>query len=495
MLDRAPPLALTFDDVLLVPRHSTVLPREVDVAARLTDELRLQIPLLSAAMDTVTEAETAVAMAREGGMGIIHKNMSPAAQAAQVRRVKRAVTGTVTEPVTVSPDLSLSDARRLMRQHDISGLPVVVEGRAVGIITNRDLRFERRLDRPVREVMSERLITVPPNTGLERAKDLLQEHKIEKLLVVDDAGRLCGLITIKDIESLDRFPSSAKDSGGRLVCGAAVGVGADSEERVAMLVEAGVDLLVVDTAHGHSQGVLDAASAVKKRYSDVTLVLGNVATAEGTRACIDAGADVVKVGIGPGSICTTRVVAGVGVPQLTAIADCAEAAHASGVAIIADGGIKFSGDISKAIAAGADCCMIGSLFAGTRETPGEVVLFQGRRYKSYRGMGSIEAMRSGSSDRYFQDEPEGAVAGDPLADTRKLVPEGIVGRVPYRGPISEVIYQLVGGLRASMGYVGCGSIPQMQEEARFVRITNAGLSESHVHDVIVTQEAPNYRAR
>lgn len=492
MLEREPPLALTFDDVLLVPRHSTVLPRDVDVSTRLSNRLHLQIPLLSAAMDTVTEAATAIAMAREGGIGIIHKNMSPAAQASHVRQVKRAVTGMVTEPVTVSPELPLYEARRLMREHDISGLPVVVEGRAVGILTNRDLRFERNLERRVREVMSEKLVTVPPNTGLEQAKDLLQEHKIEKLLVVDDEGRLRGLITIKDIESIDRFPRSAKDPEGRLICGAAVGVGGDRDERVAALVEAGVDLLVIDTAHGHSQGVLDAAAAVRARYSDVTLVVGNVATAEGTRACIDAGADVVKVGIGPGSICTTRVVAGVGVPQLTAISECAREARKAGVSIIADGGIKFSGDIAKAIAAGADACMAGSLFAGTHETPGDVVLYQGRRYKSYRGMGSIEAMRSGSSDRYFQDEPD---SGDPEADTRKLVPEGIVGRVPYRGVISEVIYQLVGGLRASMGYCGCANVADMQEHARFVRITNAGLSESHVHDVIVTQEAPNYRAR
>ncbi len=491
MLEREPPLALTFDDVLLVPGHSEVLPRQVDVSTKL-GPIRLNIPLLSAAMDTVTESATAVAMAREGGLGILHKNMSPQRQAAEVRRVKRAVTGTVTDPVTVSPDLPLSDARRLMLRHDISGLPVVVEGRAVGIITNRDLRFERNLDLPVREVMSERLVTVPPGTGLERAKDLLQEHKIEKLLVVDEEGRLKGLITIKDIESLDRFPHAVKDAQGRLLCGAAVGVGGDRQERVAELVEAGVDLVVVDTAHGHSKGVLEAAAQVKRDHPDIALVVGNVATADGTRACVDAGADVVKVGIGPGSICTTRVVAGVGVPQLTAIAECAEAAHAQGVAIIADGGIKFSGDIAKAVAAGADSCMIGSLFAGTREAPGEVVLFQGRRYKSYRGMGSIEAMKAGSSDRYFQDRDE---TGDPEADTRKLVPEGIVGRVPYRGPLGEVVYQMVGGLRAAMGYTGSATVRDMQERARFVRITNAGLSESHVHDVIVTEEAPNYRAR
>ncbi|MBX2801379.1 MAG: IMP dehydrogenase [Myxococcales bacterium] len=498
MLDRDPPLALTFDDVLLVPGHSNVLPRDVDVSIELARGLSLRIPLVSAAMDTVTEASTAIAMAREGGLGILHKNLSPQRQANEVRKVKRAVTGTVLDPVTVSPDLPLGDARRLMRKHAISGVPVVVEGRAVGILTNRDLRFERNLERPVREVMSHDLVTVPPGTGLERAKDLMQEHKIEKLLVVDDEGQLCGLITIKDIESVDRYPLSVKDGQGRLICGAAVGVGSDHEARVAALVEAGVDVLVVDTAHGHSQGVLDAARAVKRAHPDIPLVVGNVATAEATEACIDAGADVVKVGIGPGSICTTRVVAGVGVPQLTAISECAAAAHARGVRVIADGGIKFSGDIAKAVAAGADVCMIGSLFAGTREAPGDVVLFQGRRYKSYRGMGSIEAMRDGSADRYFQDDAADA-AGQPLQelglDSRKLVPEGIVGRVPYRGPLHEVIYQMVGGLRASMGYTGSASIQQMQERARFVRITNAGLNESHVHDVIVTQEAPNYRAR
>ncbi len=490
MFERDIPLALTFDDVLLVPRYSDTLPRDVDVSTRL-GPLALNVPLLSAAMDTVTEAPTAIAMARAGGVGILHKNLSPARHAEEVRKVKRAVTGTVRNPVTIPPDIPLTRALALMREHRISGLPVVVDGKAVGILTNRDIRFERNLERPVHEVMSRELVTVPPGTGLERAKDLLQEHKIEKLLVVDDDGQLCGLITIKDIESIDRFPLSVKDDAGRLRCGAAVGVGADSVERVAALVEAGVDLLVVDTAHGHSAGVLQAAERIKAQHGDVALVLGNVATAEGTRACIDAGADVVKVGIGPGSICTTRVVAGVGVPQLTAIAECAEAAHAHGVQIIADGGIKYSGDIAKAIAAGADACMVGSLFAGTQEAPGDVVLYQGRRYKSYRGMGSIEAMKAGSSDRYFQDD----AAGDPEAETRKLVPEGIVGRVPFRGGLSDMIYQLVGGLRASMGYTGCPSIREMHENARFVRITNAGLRESHVHDVIVTQEAPNYPTR
>jgi len=489
MLQRDVPLALTFDDVLLVPAHSTVLPRDVDVSARLTDSLRLRIPMVSAAMDTVTESGTAIAMARAGGLGIVHKNMSPSHQADEVRRVKRAVTGMIEDPITVSPDVPLREARRLMQEHDISGVPVTVEGRAVGILTNRDLRFERKLGRPVREVMNTALITVPPGTGLERAKDLLQEHKIEKLLVVDDVGNLRGLITIKDIESVDRYPDAVKDCHGRLVCGGALGVGSDLDVRVAALVDAGVDVVVIDTAHGHSEGVLAAARRVRADWPDLRIIVGNVATPEATEAAIEAGADVVKVGIGPGSICTTRVVAGVGVPQLTAIAECAEAAHRRGVAVVADGGIKFSGDVAKAIAAGADVAMIGSLFAGTREAPGEVVLLQGRRYKTYRGMGSIEAMRSGSSDRYFQDDDQ----GDPLADARKLVPEGIVGRVPYRGPIGDVLYQLVGGLRAAMGYTGCATIPVMQEHARFVRITNAGLRESHVHDVIVTEEAPNYQ--
>ncbi|MEQ1570368.1 MAG: IMP dehydrogenase [Myxococcota bacterium] len=487
MLDDAVPLALTFDDVLLVPRHSTVLPREVDVSTRL-GALHLQMPLLSAAMDTVTESGTAIALARAGGLGIVHKNLSPVRQAEEVRKVKKAVTGIIVDPVTVSPDATLGQARRVMRENGISGVPVVVGGRAVGILTNRDLRFERHLDRPVHEVMIRDLVTVAPGTGLEQAKDLMQEHKIEKLLVVDGEGQLRGLITIKDIENNDRYPNAQRDPRGRLVCGAALGVGGDRDDRVAALVEAGVDLVVVDTAHGHSQGVLDACRAVKARYPALMVVLGNVATGEATRAAIDHGADVVKVGIGPGSICTTRVVAGVGVPQLTAIAECAKVARAHGTSLIADGGIKYSGDVAKAIAAGADAVMLGSMFAGTAETPGEVVLYQGRQYKSYRGMGSIEAMKAGSSDRYFQDD-----AGDPEADTRKLVPEGIVGRVPYRGPIGDVLYQLVGGLRASMGYCGCRTIPEMQRDTRFVRITNAGLRESHVHDVIVTSEAPNYR--
>ncbi len=489
MLQDVVPLALTFDDVLLVPRHSRVLPRDVDVSTTLAPGVLLRVPILAAAMDTVTEAAAAIAIARQGGLGVLHKNMSIVDQADMVRQVKRAVTGTIAHPITIAPDASLGLARRIMRDRDISGLPVVLEGKVVGILTNRDLRFVKALDVPVRDVMSRDLVTVPPGTGLERAKELMQQHKIEKLLVVDAAGALCGLITIKDVEAHGRYPNSALDAHGRLLCAAAVGVGADRVERAAALVEAGVDVIAIDTAHGHSEGVLESARALRLAYPGVKLIVGNVATAEATAACLDAGADIVKVGIGPGSICTTRVVAGVGVPQITAVAECARVAHARGATIIADGGVKFSGDLAKAIAAGADAVMVGSLFAGTDETPGEVVLLQGRRYKAYRGMGSIEAMRAGSSDRYFQDDK-----GDPEADTRKLVPEGIVGRVPYKGPLGDVVYQLVGGLRASMGYCGCATIREMHTDAQFVRMTAAGLRESHVHDVIITEEAPNYRA-
>ncbi|MEZ4234849.1 MAG: IMP dehydrogenase [Myxococcota bacterium] len=482
------PLALTFDDVLLVPRHSTVLPRDVDVSTRLCEGLRLQMPILSSAMDTVTESGTAIALARAGGLGILHKNLTIEGQAEEVRKVKKAVTGIIRDPITIGPSASIGAARRLMKQHRISGVPVVVEGRAVGILTNRDLRFERHLDRAVQEVMSTALVTVLLGTDLEARQGPHAGEQDREAPGGRPGGTLRGLITIKDLESIDRYPKAQRDRTGRLVCGAAVGVGGDRRERMAALVEAGADVVVIDTAHGHSQGVLEAAAEVRASFPDVKLIVGNVATPEATLACIEAGADVVKVGIGPGSICTTRVVAGVGVPQLTAIATCAEVAHAHNVGVIADGGIKYSGDVAKAIAAGADACMIGSLLAGTEEAPGDVVLYQGRQYKSYRGMGSIEAMRAGSSDRYFQDD-----AGDPEADTRKLVPEGIVGRVPYRGPVGDVLYQLVGGLRASMGYCGCRTIEEMQRDSRFVRITNAGLRESHVHDVIVTQEAPNYR--
>ena len=483
------PLALTFDDVLLVPGHSTILPRDADVSTNLTRTLRLNVPILSAAMDTVTQAEMAIGLARLGGLGILHKNMSVASQAGEVRRVKKAMTGVITDPVTVGPDVPLRHARALMREHGINGLPIVQGDRAVGILTNRDLRYERNLEQPVRAAMtSEGLVTCAPGTTLDAARDLMQEHRVEKLLVVDEGGRLRGLITFKDVEATIRHPLAVRDERGRLRCGAAVGVGGDRDERVAALVEAGVDVIVIDTAHGHSEGVLRAARAVRAAFPNLQLIVGNVATYDATRACIDAGADAVKVGIGPGSICTTRVVAGVGVPQLTAISECSRAASASGVPVIADGGIKFSGDVAKAVAAGADVVMAGSLFAGSEEAPGEVVLYQGRQYKSYRGMGSVEAMKAGSSDRYFQDE-----AGDPEAETRKLVPEGIVGRVPYKGPVAETVHQLIGGLRAAMGYTGCASIAEMKQNARFVRMTAAGLRESHVHDVIITKEAPNYR--
>jgi len=480
------PLALTFEDVLLVPAHSTVLPDEVDVSTHLMDGFPMHTPLISAAMDTVTEARMAIAMARDGGLGIIHKNMSIADQAAQVAKVKKAMTGMVSDPVTLRPEQTLHEARALMVQHHISGLPVVAGSTLVGIITDRDLRFERNLDQRVVAVMTpqDRLVTCKPGTGLEAAKDLMQAHKIEKLLVVDDGGQLRGLITFKDLQGASQHPKATRDDNGQLRCGAAIGTGGDRIERATALIEAGVDVLVVDTAHGHSQGVLDAAADIKARFPAVRMIVGNVATPEATIACIEAGADVVKVGIGPGSICTTRIVAGVGVPQLTAIAECARVAHERGVRIIADGGIKYSGDVAKAIAAGADTVMIGSMFAGSDEAPGEMVLYQGRTYKSYRGMGSVEAMRKGSSDRYFQDAKSG---------TRKLVPEGISGRVPYRGPIGDTVYQLVGGLRSSMGYTGCGTIAEMQDKARFVRITSAGLRESHVHDVVITRESPNYR--
>ena len=486
MLEDKPRLALTFDDVLLQPAASSVLPHEVDVSTRFTPKIRLNVPLVSSAMDTVTEGRAAIAMARNGGIGVIHKNLSIAGQAAEVTRVKKAVTGIIADPVTMHPDQSIREAVQVMKAQRISGLPIVIDGGAVGILTNRDLRFEQRLDRPIREVMTaEGLVTVPPGTTLERAKVLMQEHKIEKLLVVDQQGRLAGLITIKDIENAERYPLATTDERGRLRCAAAVGPG--QSDRIHALVEAGADAIVIDTAHGHSQGVLTAAAAARAEFPELELIVGNIATAEAAEACIKAGASAIKVGIGPGSICTTRVVAGVGVPQLSAIADCAQVAQKAGVPLIADGGIKFSGDVAKAIAAGGDSVMIGSMLAGTDESPGEVILLGGRRYKTYRGMGSIEAMKAGSSDRYFQD------VGDPEAETRKLVPEGIVGRVPYKGQISEVLYQLVGGLRAAMGYTGSADIEAMKSGARFVRMTSLGLKESHVHDVIITEESPNYR--
>jgi len=473
----------TFDDVLLVPAYSEVLPAEVDVKTRLTNKIPLRIPLLSAAMDSVTEGRTAIAMARAGGIGVLHKNLSIADQAREVERVKRAESGMITSPVTARPGQSLREALAVMREHDISGVPVVEGDRPVGILTARDIRFEKNLDQPVSALMTKELVTVTPGVSNERAKELLHEHRIEKLLVVED-GKLVGLVTIKDLLQADKNPDANKDEAGRLRVGAAIGPSVDALERASALIAAGVDVLVADTAHGHSRGVLELVRAVKKRHGSVQVIAGNVATAEGTRALIDAGADAVKVGIGPGSICTTRVVAGVGVPQITAISDCAAVADERDVPIIADGGIKYSGEVTKAIAAGASNVMIGSLFAGTDEAPGDMVLFQGRSYKVYRGMGSLGAMRKGSKDRYGQ----GGAADE------KLVPEGIEGRVPYRGSLTSILYQLVGGLRAGMGYTGCRTILELRKKAQFVRITAQGLRESHVHDVIITEEAPNYRS-
>ena len=475
--------ALTFDDVLLVPQYSEVLPKDVDVKSRLTRGIELNTPLLSAAMDSVTEARTAITMAREGGIGIIHKNLPPEHQAREVEKVKRAESGIVLSPVTVKPNESLRNALAIMREHDISGVPVVEGDKPVGILTARDIRFERNLDQPVSALMTKELVTVQPGVSAEQAKQLLHQHRIEKLLVVE-AGKLIGLITIKDILQADRNPQAIKDGKGRLRVGAAVGPGPDREARAAALAAAGVDVIVVDTAHGHSKGVLDAVRATKKEHPHIDLIAGNVATAEATEALIDAGADGVKVGIGPGSICTTRVVAGVGVPQVSAVFECARAAKRRGVPIISDGGVKYSGDVVKAIAAGASSVMMGSLFAGTDEAPGDMVLYQGRSYKMYRGMGSLGAMKKGSKDRYGQ-------AGS--AD-EKLVPEGIEGRVPYRGSLASILYQLVGGLRSGMGYIGASNIAELQERARFVRISSQGLRESHVHDVIITEEAPNYRS-
>jgi IMP dehydrogenase len=473
---------LTFDDVLLLPAYSDVLPAEVDVRTRLTKKLLLNIPLLSAAMDAVTEARAAIAIAREGGIGIVHKNLSIADQAREVEKVKRAESGMIVGPVTVRPSQSLREALGVMREHEISGVPVVEGEHPVGILTARDIRFEKNLDQPVSVLMTRELVTVSPGVSKDEARELLHKHRIEKLLVVE-SGKLVGLITIKDLLQAERNPNAMKDDLGRLRVGAAIGPGPDRAARAAALATAGVDVLIIDTAHGHSRGVLDALRATKREYPNIELVAGNVATAEGTQALIDAGVDAVKVGIGPGSICTTRVVAGVGVPQITAISDCARAADRNNVPIIADGGVKFSGDVTKAIAAGASTVMIGSLFAGTDEAPGDLVLFQGRSYKVYRGMGSIGAMKRGSKDRYGQ----GGAADE------KLVPEGIEGRVPYRGSIASTIYQLIGGLRAGMGYTGCASIQELRTKAKFGRITSQGLRESHVHDVMITEEAPNYR--
>jgi len=482
MLDDKLRECLTFADVLLVPAYSEVLPNQVDVKARLSRRIQLNIPLVSAAMDSVTEGRTAIAMARAGGIGIIHKNLTPQQQAREVERVKRAESGMITAPVTVRPGQSLRDALAVMNEHDISGVPVVENDTPVGILTARDIRFEKNLDQPVSALMTKELVTVPPGVSNERAKELLHAHRIEKLLVVD-SGRLVGLITIKDLLQADRNPDALKDEQGRLRVGAAIGPGPDADERMEALAAASVDVLVVDTAHGHSRGVIETVRKVKRRFPQLDVVAGNVATADAVGALVDAGADAVKVGIGPGSICTTRVVAGVGVPQITAVSDCARVADKHGIPIVADGGIKYSGDVTKALAAGAWSVMIGSLFAGTDEAPGDLVLYQGRSYKVYRGMGSLGAMRKGSKDRYGQ----GGAADE------KLVPEGIEGRVPYRGSLTSILYQLVGGLRSGMGYTGSATVAELRQKARFVRITSQGLRESHVHDVIITEEAPNYR--
>ena len=479
------PVGLTFDDVLLIPAESSVLPRDIDVSTRLTERITLNIPLVSAAMDTVTESKTAIAMAQEGGLGIIHRNLSVWAQAGEVEKVKKFESGMITDPITVAPDQKISEAQEIMNKYRISGLPVTKNGKLVGILTNRDLRFEKRHDRPVSEVMTkENLVTVKLGVGLDEAKELLHQHRIEKLLVVDDRFELKGLITVKDIEKKIQYPNASKDERGRLRVGAAVGVGSDWEERVEALVRAGVDLIAVDTAHGHSKNVIEVIGQIRRRYPDLEISGGNVATAEGTTALIEAGVNVVKVGVGPGSICTTRVVSGVGVPQITAIGSCAKAAARHNVSIIADGGIKYSGDITKALAAGAASVMIGSLFAGTEESPGETILYQGRTYKAYRGMGSIGAMGQGSRDRYGQAD---------VMDSNKLVPEGIEGQVPYKGSLSFNIHQLVGGLRAGMGYLGCKNVTALHSKAKFMQITSASLREGHVHDVFITKEAPNYR--
>lgn len=479
--------ALTFDDLLLVPDYADFLPKDADVKTRITRGIELNIPILSAAMDTVTEWRTAVTMARAGGLGIIHKNLTPEGQALEVTRVKRAESGMIVDPITVTPELPLADALAIMKRQGISGLPVVSgEGSGdtlVGILTSRDVRFEQNLDQPVSQLMTKKLVTAAPGVSTKEAQKLLHEHRIEKLLVVED-GKLIGLITIRDLLQAERFPLAVKDELGRLRVGAAIGVGADREERVAALAGAGVDVIVIDTAHGHSKGVIDAVRQTKREYPNVELVAGNIATAAAAEALIEAGADAIKVGIGPGSICTTRIVTGIGVPQVTAISDCATVARKHGVPVIADGGIKYSGDVVKAIACGASTVMIGSLFAGTDESPGDLVLYQGRSFKSYRGMGSIGAMRLGSKDRYGQ--------GD-VHDAQKLVPEGIEGRVPYRGPLGAIVYQLVGGLRAGMGYTGSRTMDELQTKTQFLKQSSQGLRESHVHDVVVTEEAPNYR--
>jgi IMP dehydrogenase len=485
MLEDAIPEALTFDDVLLVPQRSEVLPSEVDVTTRLTRSIVLKVPVLSAAMDTVTEAPLAIAMAQEGGIGIIHKNMSIPAQAMEVDKVKRSESGMIVDPVTVAPDARVADALEVMAKYRISGVPVTVGRKLVGILTNRDLRFETRTNLPVSDLMTkENLITVPVGTTLEQAKEILHRHKVEKLLVVDKDYNLKGLITVKDIQKQIKYPSACKDSLGRLRVGAALGVTPDVVERAAALVEAKVDVVVVDTAHGHTRTVVETIETLLKRFAGLEVIAGNIGTYEGAAELVSAGVAAVKVGMGPGSICTTRVVSGAGMPQITAIAEAARATAGSGCPIIADGGIKFSGDVAKALAGGAQIVMVGSLFAGTDEAPGETILYQGRTYKLYRGMGSLGAMRSGSRDRYFQSD---------VKNEKKLVPEGIEGRVPYRGPLAESVFQLVGGLRSAMGYVGAATLDELRQKARFVQMTASGHRESHVHDVIIVREAPNYR--
>lgn len=477
--------AYTFDDLILIPDKSSILPDQVDVKTRLSRNITLNIPLVSAAMDTVTESETAITMARQGGLGFIHKNMSIERQILEVEKVKKSESGMIVNPITIEPGRKISEVMEIMNRYKISGVPVVKEGNLVGIITNRDLRFATDMDKNVEAVMTkDNLATAKVGITLEESKSILHERRIEKLLVVDEDGKLKGLITIKDIEKIKKYPNSCKDDLGRLRVGAAVGVGPDMEDRVQSLVDADVDVIVVDTAHGHSEGVIKGVKKIKQEYPDLELIAGNVATAEGVKALIDLDVDGIKVGVGPGSICTTRIVAGVGVPQMTAIMNCSEAAGKHDIPIIADGGIKYSGDLTKAIAGGADTIMIGSLFGGTEESPGETILYQGRTYKVYRGMGSIEAMKEGSKDRYFQAE---------VKTENKLVPEGIVGRVPYRGSLAAVIYQLIGGLRSGMGYLGCDSIKKLQEKPRFMQVTLAGLKEAHVHDVDIIKEAPNYR--
>jgi IMP dehydrogenase len=476
---------LTFDDILLVPAYSEVLPKDVDVHTRLTRRISLNIPIISAAMDTVTEAQTSISLAREGGMGIIHRNMSIKSQIQEVDKVKKSESGMIVDPLTIDPERPIHEVLTLMERYRISGVPAVKENQLVGIVTNRDLRFETDLNKKVSDVMTkENLVTVSEGINLEESKKLLHEHRIEKLLVVDNKGYLKGLITIKDIEKIKKYPNACKDHLGRLRVGAATGIGSDMEERTEALLSTGADVIVIDTSHGHSVGVLGAVEKLKGTFKDIELIAGNVATAAGVEALVKAGADGVKLGVGPGSICTTRIIAGAGVPQVTAIMNCRPVSEETGVPLIADGGIKFSGDMTKAIAVGADAVMIGGLFAGTDESPGETILFQGRSYKVYRGMGSLEVMRKGAKDRYYQED---------LAEDAKLVPEGIVGRVPYKGALSGCVYQLVGGLKAGMGYVGCRTIEELRQNAKFIRVTPSGLRESHVHDVIITKEAPNYR--